>query len=207
MGGVSEAKRLPQSERSPTSPSTQVEMLTEDGRHCGTEVGIQGSKRPLEVSPRSGGPGGGLQDSPKDWCITATDATARATLLTYAMANRQDNCRREGKKAPGCLLSLTHTPLFSKTNFPSLIYSQAPFPEPFSVLLYNTYPPAHSRFLSFLTPPHLNQPLAEGAQGQLPGRLLQQHTQVCVGVPAPPSTLLLSHTGGKEEEKQSLQLM
>lgn len=100
VGGVSEAKRLPQSERSPTSPSMQVEMLTEDGRHCGTGVGIQGSKRPLEVSPRSGGPGGGLQDSPKDWCITATDATARATLLTYAMANRQDNLTSLWQREP-----------------------------------------------------------------------------------------------------------
>lgn len=52
---------------------------------------MQGSKRHLEASPRSGGPGGGLQDSPKDWCITAIDATARATLLTYAIANRQDS--------------------------------------------------------------------------------------------------------------------
>lgn len=97
-GGVSEARRLPQSERSPTSPSRQVETLAEDDRHCGTGEGMQGSKRHLEASPRSGGPGGGLQDSPKDWCITATDATARATLLTYAIANKQDSCRREDKK-------------------------------------------------------------------------------------------------------------
>lgn len=61
---------------------------------------MQGSKRHLEASPRSGGPGGGLQDSPKDWCITATDATARATLLTYAIANKQDSCRREERSVP-----------------------------------------------------------------------------------------------------------
>lgn len=29
----------------------------------------------------------------------ATEATARATLLTYAIANRQDSCGREGKKS------------------------------------------------------------------------------------------------------------
>lgn len=52
---------------------------------------MQGSKRHLEANPRSGGPGGGLQDSPKDWCITATDAIARATLLTYAIATKQDS--------------------------------------------------------------------------------------------------------------------
>lgn len=62
---------------------------------------MQSSKKHLEVSPRSGGPGVGLQDSPKDWCITATVATARATLLTYAIANRQDSCRKEGKKGQG----------------------------------------------------------------------------------------------------------
>lgn len=59
---------------------------------------MQGSKRHLEASPRSGGPGGGLQDSPNDWCITAIDATARATLLTYAIANRQDSWGRGVKK-------------------------------------------------------------------------------------------------------------
>lgn len=96
--GVSEARRLPQSERSPVSPSRQLETLAVDGRYCGMGKGMQGSKRHLEASPRSGGPGGGLQDSPKDWYITATDATARATLLTYAIANRQDSCRREDKK-------------------------------------------------------------------------------------------------------------
>lgn len=93
--GVSEARSLPQSECSPMSPSRQLETLAGDGRHCGSGEGMQGSKRHLEASPRSGGPGGGLQDSPKDWCITATDATARATLLTYAIVNRQDSCRRE----------------------------------------------------------------------------------------------------------------
>lgn len=96
--GVSEARRLPQSERSPMSPSRKLETLAGDGRHCGTGEGMQGSKRHLEASPKSGGPGGRRQDNPKDWCITATDATARATLLTYATANRQDSCRREDKK-------------------------------------------------------------------------------------------------------------
>lgn len=97
-GGVSEASRLPHSERNTTSPSWQPEMLAGDGRHCGMGEGMQGSKRHLEASPRSGGPGGGLQDSPNDWCITAIDATARATLLTYAIANRQDSWRRGVKK-------------------------------------------------------------------------------------------------------------
>lgn len=58
---------------------------------------MQGCKRFLGTSVSSGGLGEGLEDSPKDWCITATDATARATLLTYATANRQDSCRREDK--------------------------------------------------------------------------------------------------------------
>jgi hypothetical protein len=52
--------------------------------------------------------------------------------------------------------------------------------------------------LFLITPSHLYQPLAEGAQSQLPRWLLQQHTQVCVGVPAPPPSLLLSHTNRKE---------
>lgn len=91
MGGVSEARRLPQSERSPASPSRPLETLAGDGRHCGMGEGMQGSKRHLEANPRSGGPRGGLQDKPKDWCITATDATARATLLTYAIVNRQES--------------------------------------------------------------------------------------------------------------------
>lgn len=65
-GGVSEARRLPQSERSPVSLSRQLETLTGQGRHCGTGGGTQGSKRHLEASPRSGGPGEGLQGSPKD---------------------------------------------------------------------------------------------------------------------------------------------
>lgn len=97
-GGVSEARRLPQSERSPASPSRQLETLAGDGRHCGMGEGMQGSKRHLEANPRSGGPRGGLQDNPKDWCITATEATARATLLTYAIVNRQDSCRKEDMK-------------------------------------------------------------------------------------------------------------
>lgn len=99
-GGVSEARRLPQSERSPTSPPRQLETLAGHGRHCGTGEGTQGSKRHLEASPRSGGTGGGLQDSPKDWCITATDATARATLLTYAMANRQESFASRWQREP-----------------------------------------------------------------------------------------------------------
>ena len=81
---------------------------------------MQGSKRHLEASPRSGGPGGGLQDSPKDWCITAIDATARATLLTYAIANRQDSWGRRVKKGQcpkplplNPLVFITHPPLIS----------------------------------------------------------------------------------------------
>ena len=76
---------------------------------------MQGSKRHLEASPRSGGPGGGLQDSPKDWCITAIDATARATLLTYAIANRQDSWGREVKKGQ-CPNLLPLNPLLTVFN-------------------------------------------------------------------------------------------
>lgn len=64
-GGVSEARRLPQSDRSPVLPFRQLETLAGGGRHCGTEA-MQGSRRQWEVSPRSGGPGAGVQDSPKD---------------------------------------------------------------------------------------------------------------------------------------------
>lgn len=74
-----------------------------DGRHCGKGEGVQGSKRHLEVNPRLGGPGAGLQESPKDWCMTATDATAKATLLTYATTNKQDSCRGESTKEGFCL--------------------------------------------------------------------------------------------------------
>lgn len=93
-GGVSGARRLPQSDGNSTLPSRQLETLV---RHCGTGAGMQGCSRFLETSVSSGGPSEGLEDSPKDWCITATDATARATLLTYATASRQDSCGREDK--------------------------------------------------------------------------------------------------------------
>lgn len=68
---------------------------------------MQGCTRLLETSVSSGGPGEGLEDSPKDWCITATDATARATLLTYATAKRQDSCRREDIKQNSRLMTVT----------------------------------------------------------------------------------------------------
>lgn len=79
-------------------------------------------------------------------------------------------------------------------------------------LLYTVPPdtPASPSSLPFLTPPHLGQALAEGAQGQLPGRLLQQHTQVRIGVPAPPAPLLLGHAvgvGGGGRQKGSASLL
>lgn len=117
-GGAREARRLPQSGRGPTSTSRQLETLAGEGRHRGTEAGMQGSERHLEASPRSGGPGGGLQDCPKDWCITAIDATARATLLTYAIANRQDTCRRGIKKGQ-CPDPLPPNPLLTVLNTPT----------------------------------------------------------------------------------------
>lgn len=103
-GGVNGARRLPQSDGKSILPSGQLETLV---RHCGTGAGMQGCTRLLETSVSSGGPGEGLEDSPKDWCITATDATARATLLTYATAKRQDSCRREDIKQNSRLMTVT----------------------------------------------------------------------------------------------------
>lgn len=85
---VSDARRLPQSKGNITSHSRQLETLAGEGRQCGMGEGMQGSTKYLKVSPRSRGPHGVLQCSPKGWCTTATDATAGATLLIYAIANR-----------------------------------------------------------------------------------------------------------------------
>lgn len=71
------------------------------------------------------------------------------------------------------------------------------------ILHHFTQTLAHSSLLSFPTPPHLCQLLTEGTQGQLPSWLLQQHTQVCVGIPAPSPSLLFSHTVGRGEKRQS----
>lgn len=159
-GGVSETSRLPHSERNTTLPSRQPETLAGDGRHCGMGEGMQGSKRHLEASPRSGGPGGGLQDSPKDWCITAIDATARAMLLTYAIANRQDSWGRGVKKGQ-CPNPLPLNPLLNVFNTPipylwtcglnlrdlSHHLLPTPSPEPFCICLTT----ASSSSVCFLT--------------------------------------------------------
>lgn len=81
-GGLGEARRLPQSEGSPSAVSRLLEVLAGDSRHGGEGGGMQDSQRHLDASLRAGGPGEGQQDRPKDWWTMATEATARATLLT-----------------------------------------------------------------------------------------------------------------------------
>lgn len=125
-------------------------------------------------------------------CLHSSCAN-RPVLISFHSPHPPGSMRASGR-GTGCRGQLLH--VASKTHLPHL----SAF-----ILHHFIQTLVHSSLLSFLTPPHLCQLLTEGAQGQLPRRLLQQHTQVCVGIPAPSPSLLFSHTVGRGEKIEHLQ--
>lgn len=96
-GGVSEEhSRLPHSATPHRPPAAEI---AETGRHCGMGEGGAGfQKAPGGQSKVWRARRGGCRTALMTGVLRPSAATARATLLTYAIANRQSSWRRGVKK-------------------------------------------------------------------------------------------------------------